>query len=791
MNLRRDTDLTLGPDAVNICTELRNEDTPSIETRVQVRGEVVFRTETNVGEFTPVSEHSEEISHWMDAQHQTILARLQEGSLGFETMEYEGTAAFQARLQSALSRFATRDFTDAARELRDIAEQSPEVPEVRHLLEAVHAAQSGEAKEVDSTARLRMGAEAFAAGNTRRAVEFWKACLAKDPSNRMHQLLVLLSTTESAPRRASYAQELIAVGGQLLTEGHPEEAHALLLVAQTVEQSSLANQNQPASPEALVAESMAPVEEPQAHSEKQAIPRPTGAASSDTNPRTAAVEDFVSMASFSQPVGEGQESVLGRIIDSASQLPSKVLYAGAAALILLAAFISPSFVGGNRVPAELLDEASMLLSAGEYNQATDAYSKILADWDDLAPAHLGRARARLALGDLKGGLDDLSRAVELEPDAPASAAELADVLYVRGQWEEAALFYQRAIDAGSTDAEARYRLASSLVQLNRPDEALAHLEAAIAVNPSHGEARLLFGTLLSSNGRYAEAERELRAARPHIDPGGDYFVELGYSLLQQAKLEGAEEVAREYVRSEPRDARSHTLLGEVYRRQKQYEPARGELIRALELNSSEPRAQVALGRTWLAIGSARGDRGDLAKARRILESAQGVPEGERLLVLGEVALAEGKVHETIVVLEQSLRQEADEVPVRLLLAEARFRVKDYAGAATELERARGLSPSDPAIPLSLALVYSRLKEPARASEEYLKAIQGVGGGSTMTESQSVALPSPYIPLPGRFDVNRAIRSAYRQALAQNEEDPHAMALKTLAESSSFVLAKRG
>jgi tetratricopeptide (TPR) repeat protein len=389
------------------------------------------------------------------------------------------------------------------------------------------------------------------------------------------------------------------------------------------------------------------------------------------------------------------------------------------------------------------------------------------------------------LGDEEGGLADLTRAVELEPGAPTSAEELADVLYVRGRYQEAAEYYLRAVDAGSQDAGARHRLASCLVQLNRPDEALAHLEAAITVDSENGEARLLLGTLLNADGRHAEAERELRAARPHIDADGDYFTELGYALLSQDNLDETERVAREFLGFDPGDARAHTLLGEVFLHQRQYEPARIELIRALQTNAKEPRAQIALGRTWLAIGKSRRDRGDLGKARQILESAQEVPEGERLMVLGQVALAEGSVREAVTLLEQSLGIGASELPARLSLADAKARAKDLTGAAAELERARLLSSADPAIPLSLAIAYSQLKDPVRASAEYLKAIQMVGPSTT----DSVVIPSPYVSVPRRFDINRSIRSAYRAALSQNEEEPNATALKTLAESTSFVIEK--
>ena len=466
-------------------------------------------------------------------------------------------------------------------------------------------------------------------------------------------------------------------------------------------------------------------------------------------------------------------------------LPPNIWIGGAATVVALLVVAFAFSLVGSSVPVELLDQASASFNAGQYTEATETYSMILSDWQDVASAHLGRGRARLALGDDEGGLADLTRAVELEPDAPTSAEELADVLYVRGRYRDAAEYYLQAVDSGSQDSGTRYRLASSLVQLNRPDDALEHLKAALEIDPSQGEARLLLGALLNAEGRHAHAERELLAARAHIDADGDFFTELGYALLKQDKLAEAEQVAREFVRFDTGDARSHTLLGEVFLHRKQYKPARIELIQALQTNAKEPRAQVALGQTWLAIGKRQGDRRDLEKARQILESAQGVPEAERVMVLGQVALEESKLSEAVTLLEQSLGIGAEELPARLSLADAKYRAKDFAGAATELQRARLFASKDVAIPLSLGITYSQARDPLRASAEYLKAIQLIGAVGTET----VSFPAPYVSVPRRFDISRSIRSAFRGGLNQNEDDPDATALKTLAESTSFTISR--
>ena len=682
-------------------------------------------------------------------------------------------------MEFALSSLAAKNFTAAVQELRLIADQYPDVQEARELLEVARAGESGKATAIDVLRKLNAGAQAFAKGSTRRAIEFWKVCLANDPASRTYQCLILLAATKSQKRRDKCAQEIISLGGQLLTEGFPEEAHALLLVAQTVEQSEVARKNDAGladqAPQARQAPQLA--EELDSQEELETDPQ---AAAPDTNPRSPGAPQMDDeLLSISDP------APLRTLDFRRLPLPPNIWIGGAATVVALLVVAFAFSLVGSSVPVELLDQASASFNAGQYTEATETYSMILSDWQDVASAHLGRGRARLALGDDEGGLADLTRAVELEPDAPTSAEELADVLYVRGRYRDAAEYYLQAVDSGSQDSGTRYRLASSLVQLNRPDDALEHLKAALEIDPSQGEARLLLGALLNAEGRHAHAERELLAARAHIDADGDFFTELGYALLKQDKLAEAEQVAREFVRFDTGDARSHTLLGEVFLHRKQYKPARIELIQALQTNAKEPRAQVALGQTWLAIGKRQGDRRDIEKARQILESAQGVPEAERVMVLGQVALEESKLSEAVTLLEQSLGIGAEELPARLSLADAKYRAKDFAGAATELQRARLFASKDVAIPLSLGITYSQARDPLRASAEYLKAIQLIGAVGTET----VSFPAPYVSVPRRFDISRSIRSAFRGGLNQNEDDPDATALKTLAESTSFTISR--
>jgi tetratricopeptide (TPR) repeat protein len=751
-------------------------------------------------------------------------------------------------LAHAVDLLGNRTFDKSIAALRAVLETYPNCSEARELLEVAYKASSGPRLTIDLGAALKRGTEAFADGRPRDAIESWKQCLIEEPGNRRVQLLVLLATTWSQVRRQQYAAEVLAPRTRLLSAGRPEEAQALLLVTQTVEgapqrqadetafsaispTSSEETFVQPQEFEDLVPdviespdepveryESFEPFEpdEPEDNDENETLvtPKPEPPVAAARRPAPTPPPAPAPRAQSAQPAQPAQEvpkppkaeprpearssptsPTVPRVAGprkpappARRAIPWGMAGAAAGALLILATAAFWLMSGSKTVSPAELERAASFVSSGQYPQAIAAYDGILNEFGDSAEVYLGRGRAKLASGDTAGGLSDLERAQTLDPQSIAIAEELADVLYSQGNYPEAISYYEKAFAGGAGSTEGRYRAAVSLVREGRADDALQHLSAAVAKDPTHGEAQFLYGQLLNARGRHEEAEKSLRSAEKNVEAGGDYLNQLAIALLEQNKLEEAEEVALDFMRGYPSDARARSLLGEIYLSRKQYEPARAQLIQALRTDPNDPRAQIALGRTWLAIGKARNDAQDLAKAKQVLATAQGVDEGRRLLALGQVALAEGKIDEAGTLLQQANDRGAPELPVHLTLAETRWKAKDLVGAAEELQRAAALAPGDPAVSLSLAITYFQLKDTTRAADQFLKAIQGVGLVTPPGEgSGPVVFPEPHVPLPDRFNVNRAIKDSVQAILKDLPEDPTATQLKTLSESTTFLV----
>ena len=860
MELSKKSELTVGSASYVINTELAGEALQSIRTQVlDSDGSVAFETSQDISALKPIFQNTQQVFSRLEVQHQNVVKELKQGRL-VEAQQAEPPAANSSALQHetdalehAVSLLGAGNFEKATAALRAVLETYPNCSEACELLEVAYKASSGTQLPVDLAVALKRGTEAFTAGRQRDAIDSWKQCLIQEPGNRLLQLLVMLATTWSQERRQHYANEVLGAGSASLSARRPEEAQALLLIAQTVDGSESPSPPPPPQPmtslepepepepappppppppspspsldnvaanlasllsdasETVVVTNDAPTTAMPPVDDAPTIvettpPEPAATAPPEVYdvPDITVVDDTEAPAP--NPLGEPEhDAPAHEAQDTAAPMPPPaarrpmgrakrpsvpwaLIGGGVAALAVIGVAAVWFLSGGDTVPQDRLERAANFVGNGKYAQAITAYDGLIQEFGDHAETYLGRGRARIASGDTDGGLSDLRRARDLDPDATAIAEEIGDVYYSSGNYLEAIENYEKAFASGPGSAEGKYRLAASFVERDNGDAALEHLRAAITADPEHGEAQFLYGDLLNERGRFIEAEGALRSAEPHVEAGSDFLSELTIALLGQEKLDEAEEVARTFLRSYPGDARAHSLLGEVYLSRRQYEHARAQLIRALRTDRNEPRAQIALGRTWLAIGKTRGDQGDLAKARQILTSATGVHEGQRLLALGQVSLAEGDLERAEGLLQQSLEHGAAELSVQLSLAESKALGDDLVGAAEAMQRASGLAPEDPAISLSLAIAYSQLEEADRAAEQFLKSIQGIGLVTPPgPDAGPVMLPTPYIPLPERFDVNRAIRDAYQQVLEMRENDPSATELQKLAESTTFVL----
>ena len=354
------------------------------------------------------------------------------------------------------------------------------------------------------------------------------------------------------------------------------------------------------------------------------------------------------------------------------------------------------------------DLGTAYFAQGNAARAVEAYAKAAELRPDHAVAHanlgsvyrkLGLAReARRALQReflvrLYGGVRRLARLRR------PSLVEAAQLELEQGNATLAARIAQRALDVEPKNAAALGVLSAAQERLGATGEALASLEAAVALQPGDAALRAQLGRLLAARGDAARAIVELEESVRLQPRSPQVLTALAELQLATGKLERVEELARRSLKLEPRGAAAHFVLGETLLKQGRTEEAEKALRAAIELDPEHPAARVRLGD--LLRHGGRLDEAEACLREALAIDAESAPA---LVGLAMVMRERGKSNAAIECLEEALRLEPGH-------AQALHRIGEVLRYAERIEEAEqrfreGLKarPGDARLLVGLALV---------------------------------------------------------------------------------------
>src|ERR1017187_6973039 len=172
----------------------------------------------------------------------------------------------------------------------------------------------------------------------------------------------------------------------------------------------------------------------------------------------------------------------------------------------------------------------------------------------------------------------LRGAVAAQPDHPVALNTLGTALDSAGNVNDAAGFFERALQANPRYANARFNLANALVKQQRWEQAATEFRLVLADNPNDPGARQMLGEVLRV---------------------------LGYMSAQKGSLEEAVAYWRESLQFRQDDAAMHSNLGAMLARLGRFREAAPEFEAALRLDPKleEARHNLQAARAQLAKGA--------------------------------------------------------------------------------------------------------------------------------------------------------------------------------------------
>jgi protein O-mannosyl-transferase len=256
----------------------------------------------------------------------------------------------------------------------------------------------------------------------------------------------------------------------------------------------------------------------------------------------------------------------------------------------------------------LADRYTYLPSLGVLILAVWGTAELTRDWQHRAPALsvagsvavmvcLALTRQQIAYWQNSETL--FGRALEVTENNYLAHNNLGNALHKKGQRDEAIAHYQEAIRLNPGFALAHDNLGNALDEKGEADEAIRHFQEAIRLKPDYAEAHYNLGNALGRKGQRDEAIAQYQEAIRLNPDSALPHNNLGIALGENGAIDEAIRQFREAVRLEPANAEAWNNLGvafaskgqldeairhfqEALRLKPDYADARGNLARALE-----------------------------------------------------------------------------------------------------------------------------------------------------------------------------------------------------------------
>ncbi|BBD07871.1 tetratricopeptide repeat protein [Desulfovibrio ferrophilus] len=415
-----------------------------------------------------------------------------------------------------------------------------------------------------------------------------------------------------------------------------------------------------------------------------------------------------------------------------------------------------------RVPDDTtayIDLALIYLDDKHHAEALDALEQIPEDKRD-APVLYYWAKASSGLGLNRQAIAKLKQAVEMDPEFIEAWAELAYLYEVDKDYLAAEGIYTRLVEMGENASEIWLRLINLNIKLNNPDKALSLYRQG----PRDIDFALEAATLFLDEKFYDQA----RAILSPLPTDGDVPPKIWFYLAVLA-YEGDQnsETALEYLSKIPA-ANQHYHRAVRFRIHLLMD--NGRFAEAQELILHQQKANPDQSEYWLLESSLAQRQKDLPGARTVLERAlvRWPKDTDLLYSLGIVLDKMDLRDEGLATMERIITMDPEHADalnyVGYVLADES---RDLERAMVLISRALEREPDSGYIIDSLAWLYFRRGESARAWEEIRRAVERVADDPIVWEH--------YGDIAAALGKTAKAKEGYRNSLELNPDNKSARA----------------
>jgi tetratricopeptide (TPR) repeat protein len=291
--------------------------------------------------------------------------------------------------------------------------------------------------------------------------------------------------------------------------------------------------------------------------------------------------------------------------------------------------------------------------------------------------------------------------------------------YEKGQYKEASIQFQNAINIDSRYTEAHYRMALAELKLGDWPDAYQELTTTTQLDPHNYGARLEMAKLMIAGHQYPDAKQELDLLVQKQPNNAEVYMALADYYMNGAKDSGqAITVLHKALQLDPNRADAYLSLGVVYTQMQQWPDAETNIRKAAELAPKSSDNMLALGNFYQM-------RGRFPEAEQAYQRAiQLVPNDTNpRLALAALYLSENKRSEAENFLRDSKKAFPDNSAGYRLLGDYYWHTNQYDKAETEYASLYRDHPKDLVVRgnyIQLLILHGHLEEATKLTDEFLK-----------------------------------------------------------------------
>jgi tetratricopeptide (TPR) repeat protein len=333
---------------------------------------------------------------------------------------------------------------------------------------------------------------------------------------------------------------------------------------------------------------------------------------------------------------------------------------------------------------DLLTAALELHQSGQLDSAAQLYQKILVQEQDNAWALHLLGVLHHQHGEHARAVEEIGRAVALQPNVAAFHANLAEAYRSLGQFDRATGCCRTALRLWADFPEAHCNLGLALQGLGRHAEAAEHFHCALGLRPDFAMAHNNLGITLRELGQVEDAIEHFRRAVELAPDFAPAHTNLGQLLLDRGQPEEAVQHCQQAVRLGSDLAAAHHNLGNALRALGRLVDARCAYLEAIRLDPN------------LAMSHAH---------------------------LGLVLQQDGQLDDALVWLKQAIELEPANPEFREYLADLYMDREEFAEAIPSWEQALALGPNRPSAHNGLGWALHEEGRLAEAGQHYRDALR--------------------------------------------------------------------